>query len=283
MTPRPPRAEARSLTRRCGVLLEFPRRRNRISETSSQSTAPSSGESCKPSVPLAQRRSRRRRYGSAPSWLASPPRRRATARPGKEPAQTLAGLRAHQCLSQVSDLAQCRRNDLSAVIRLPSYAIHSARLGPMPDEQVNALLAAMAGMKPRDEIEGMLCGQLIATHQAAMECYRRAAISKQTFEGWRESLNQANKLCRTYAALAETLDRHRGKGQQRITVEHVNVHAGGQAIVGAVTPGVRSNQKLEDQSSAAREITHQPGNPMRRPDPERETVPVASGAGKAPV
>jgi len=84
------------------------------------------------------------------------------------------------------------------------------------DEQVNALLAAMAGMKPRDEIEGMLCGQLIATHQAAMECYRRAAISKQTFEGWRESLNQANKLCRTYAALAETLDRHRGKGQQRI-------------------------------------------------------------------
>src|SRR6516162_6371304 len=112
---------------------------------------------------------------SAPSWLASPPRRRATARPGKEPAQTLAGLRAHQCLSQVSDLAQCRRNDLSAVIRLPSYAIHSARLGPMPDEQVNALLAAMAGMKPRDEIEGMLCGQLIATHQAAMECYRRAA------------------------------------------------------------------------------------------------------------
>jgi hypothetical protein len=66
MTPRPPRAEARSLTRRCGVLLEFPRRRNRISETSSQSTAPSSGESCKPSVPLAQRRSRRRRHGTAP-------------------------------------------------------------------------------------------------------------------------------------------------------------------------------------------------------------------------
>jgi len=151
------------------------------------------------------------------------------------------------------------------------------------DEQVNALLAAMSGMKPQDEIEGMLCGQLIATHQAVMECYRRAAISKQTFEGWRESLNQANKLCRTYAALAETLDRHRGKGQQRITVEHVNVHAGGQAIVGAVTPGVRNNQKLQEQSSATREITHEPGIPMRSPNPERETVPVASGAGKAPV
>ena len=102
----------------------------------------------------------------------------------------------------------------------------------------------MAGMKPQDEIEGMLCGQMIATHQAIMECYRRAAISGQTFEGWRESLNQANKLCRTYATLTEALNRHRGKGQQRITVEHVNVHAGGQAIVGAVTPGVRNNQKI---------------------------------------
>ena len=151
------------------------------------------------------------------------------------------------------------------------------------DEQLNALLAAMAGMKPQDEIEGMLCGQLIATHQAVMECYRRAAISTQSFEGWRESLNQANKLCRTYAALVETLDRHRGKGQQRITVEHVNVHAGGQAIVGAVTPGIRSDQKSEEQRSATRGIIHEPGIPMRSPNPEWETVPVAGGARKAPV
>ena len=151
------------------------------------------------------------------------------------------------------------------------------------DEQLKALLAAMAGMKPQDEIEGMLCGQLIATHLAVMECYRRAAIGKQTFEGWRESLNQASKLSRTYAALAETLGRHRGKGQQRITVEHVNVHAGGQAIVGAVTPGLRSDQKLEEQSSATREIAHEPGIPMRSSNPERETVPVANGARKAPV
>jgi hypothetical protein len=95
----------------------------------------------------------------------------------------------------------------------------------------------MMGMKPRDALEGMLIGQLIASHNAAMECYRRAMIPGQTFEGRRENLNQANKLSRTYAALTEALDRHRGKGQQHIRVEHVNVHAGGQAIVGAVTPG----------------------------------------------
>ena len=104
-------------------------------------------------------------------------------------------------------------------------------------QQVRATHAAMMSMKPRDALEGMLIGQLIASHNAAMECSRRAMIPGQTFEGRREALNQANKLSRTYALLTEALDRHRGKGQQHIRVEHVNVHAGGQAIVGAVTPG----------------------------------------------
>ena len=104
-------------------------------------------------------------------------------------------------------------------------------------KQIAATRAAMMGMKPRDALEGMLIGQLIAIHNAAMECCRRAMIPGQTFEGGREALNQANKLSRTYALLTEALDRHRGKGQQHIRVEHVNVHAGGQAIVGAVTPG----------------------------------------------
>jgi len=35
----------------------------------------------------------------------------------------------------------------------------------------------------------------------------------------------------------EALDKHRGKGQQKVTVEHVHVHRGGQAIVGAVKAG----------------------------------------------
>jgi hypothetical protein len=67
-----------------------------------------------------------------------------------------------------------------------------------------------------------------------MECYRRAMLGEQTFEGRRENLAQANKLSRTYAALLEALNRHRGKGQQKVTVEHVHVHAGGKAVVGMV-------------------------------------------------
>ena len=55
-----------------------------------------------------------------------------------------------------------------------------------------------------------------------MECFRRAMLREQTFEGRKEALSQANKLSRTYATLLEALNRHRGKGQQKVTVEHVH-------------------------------------------------------------
>src|SRR5260221_10847271 len=37
-------------------------------------------------------------------------------------------------------------------------------------------------------------------------------------EGHRGNRDQANKLSRTHAALLDALDRHRGKGQQKVTV-----------------------------------------------------------------
>ena len=95
-------------------------------------------------------------------------------------------------------------------------------------------MAALKGIAPQDELEGMMAAQLLAAHHAAMECYRRAMIGEQTFEGRCENLNQANKLSRTWASLLDALNKHRGKGQQKVTVEHVNVHSGGQAVVGTV-------------------------------------------------
>lgn len=106
----------------------------------------------------------------------------------------------------------------------------------------NGAVAAMHGIAPRDETEAMLALQMVATHQAAMECYRRAMIKDQTFEGRQAALNQGSKLSRTHAALLETLNKHRGKGKQTVTVEHVHVNQGGQAIVGAVEHGGRGNR-----------------------------------------
>jgi hypothetical protein len=142
------------------------------------------------------------------------------------------------------------------------------------DQQCSATVAAFIGIGPKDEIEGMIAAQLLAAHNAAMECYRRAMIGEQTFEGRRENLAQANKLSRTYAVLLEALNRHRGKGQQKVTVEHVHVHSGGQAVVGIVeTPGGGSPSKSEEQPHA---IAYAPGIEMPSPNPERSTVSSAS-------
>ena len=121
-----------------------------------------------------------------------------------------------------------------------------------------------------------MAAQLLASHYAAMECYRRAMLPNQSFEGRSENLNQANKLSRTHAALLEAFNRHRGKGQQKVTVEHVHVHSGGQAIVGNVSgPGGGDATRSEGQPHA-KQVTHAPEQPMRSADPEREALPVAS-------
>jgi hypothetical protein len=145
--------------------------------------------------------------------------------------------------------------------------------------QCRAAVQALMGIAPRDELEGMIAAQLVACHNASMECYRRAMIGEQSFEGRRDNLSQAGKLSRTYATLLESLNRHRGKGTQKVTVEHVHVHAGGQAVVGTVeTPGGGLPSKPKDQPHA---MAYAPRVPLPSTDAPRDAVPVASDAERA--
>jgi hypothetical protein len=148
--------------------------------------------------------------------------------------------------------------------------------------QRHAAVDALVGIKPGDELEGMIAAQLIAAHNAAMECYRRAMIGEQTFEGRRDNLAQANKLSRTYATLVEALNRHCGKGQQKVTVEHVHVHAGGQAVVGVIAPPGGGDQSKSKDRPHAKQISHAPQLPMRSADQEWERMPIA-GDAKRPL
>ena len=101
--------------------------------------------------------------------------------------------------------------------------------------------AALHGIGPRDELEGLLAVQLVAVHTLAMECMARAAVREQTDLGVEVNINRATKLMRTFANQTEALGRYRGKGEQKMTVEHVHVYRGGKAIVGQV-----SQKNIED-------------------------------------
>jgi len=64
----------------------------------------------------------------------------------------------------------------------------------------------------------------------------RAAIEGQTTEGTDLNVARATRLMRLYLEQIEAMQKLKGKaGQQTVTVEHVHLHEGGQAIVGAVT------------------------------------------------
>ena len=79
-------------------------------------------------------------------------------------------------------------------------------------------------IQPRDLLETMLASQLIATHNLAMHCTTTAMIQGQVFQAKMEYMNQANKLSRTYAALLQALDNHRGeRSGKKTSIGTVNV------------------------------------------------------------
>ena len=82
-----------------------------------------------------------------------------------------------------------------------------------------------------------------------------------------------------YARQIETLDKHRGKGQQKVTVEYVNVEPGGQAIVGHVETGRRKRRK-GPASPETPAIDHAPEAPLEIPDPVvRQRTPKKTRRG----
>ena len=112
--------------------------------------------------------------------------------------------------------------------------------------RIQSAISMLQGIKPTDEIEGMLAAQMVSTHNAAMECFRRAMIQGQTFEGQDQNMKHANKLISIYSRQIEVLNKHRGKGQQTVTVEHVNVQSGGQAMVGHIETGSKARPPRND-------------------------------------
>lgn len=101
-------------------------------------------------------------------------------------------------------------------------------------ESLDSLVGILHGIGPRDQLEGLLALQIAATHTLAMECMRRASSKEQTDLGVELNINRATKLIRACASVTEALSHYRSRGGQKMTVEHVHIHKGGQAIVGQV-------------------------------------------------
>jgi hypothetical protein len=155
---------------------------------------------------------------------------------------------------------------------------------------MNAALAVISGVQPKDEIEAMLAAHMAVTNIALLELVARTrgSIANHKYEGGDgikrlDGLgNLTNKFMRTYIKQVEGLTRKRRKGEQNIRVKHVHVYAGGEAIVGNVSHrGGRGTAKNEQRAyeraqekPTTRAISDSPA--VRGADQKREALPVTS-------
>src|ERR1700704_652038 len=138
------------------------------------------------------------------------------------------------------------RTLISWMALLPQLAPASTPANQIRERGVNFIVSLVKGIKPGDQIEAMLAAQMTAVHIATMRFAARLAKVENIPQ--QDSAERAfNKLARTFATQMEALKRYRTGGEQKVTVQHVNVGEGGQAIVGNVTQ--RPNESVPDKTS----------------------------------
>jgi hypothetical protein len=123
------------------------------------------------------------------------------------------------------------------------HSLNHGLLPGSPDQlALNAALAVIDGVRPKDEIEAMLAAHMAVTNIALLELVARTreAIAGHPYEG--NGIKRldvlgglTNRFMRTFTMQVEALARKRRKGDQNIRVKHVHVYPGGQAVVGNVS------------------------------------------------
>ena len=123
-------------------------------------------------------------------------------------------------------------------------------------------------VKPNDHLEAMLAAQMMT-----ITFVKR--LSEVEHIPQQDSAERAlNKFARTFTTQMDALKRYRTSGEQKVTVRHVSVNEGGQAIVGNVTQGA-DKTALENPAKPTPALTD-----ARRPamtmvdEPERAPIPL---------
>ena len=98
-------------------------------------------------------------------------------------------------------------------------------------QKINAILSTLDSLKPTDNIEHMLISQMLLTNDLIMRYATENASPSNFFES--DNINQ-KKFFQTSKLFIQQLDalgKFRRGGEQKVTVQHVNVSNGGQAVV----------------------------------------------------
>ena len=101
--------------------------------------------------------------------------------------------------------------------------------------RVHQAIRLFEELGPEDGIESMPARQMIGIQNAQHGCLYKAMHPEQSLKARVAYLDKAARLSEVFLKQVQALDKHRGHASQRVTVEHVTVESGGQAIVGNVS------------------------------------------------
>jgi hypothetical protein len=103
------------------------------------------------------------------------------------------------------------------------------KIGPA---ELDTVIAIVSGQQPKNELEAMIVCQIAVTHALTMRALGNLNRSSNIQQQDSNSLTVA-RLTKGFTSQVDALAKLRRGGEQRVVVEHVHVHAGAQAIVGA--------------------------------------------------
>jgi hypothetical protein len=132
--------------------------------------------------------------------------------------------------------------DVVKAIMSPLINLIANRDGDDAGSALNKSITLIAASDPKNQLELMLATQLAMTHITLGKSARLLDQNYSEVETINSLGNLYTKLSRLGIDQINTLERMKGKGQQKIIVEKVNVEAGGQAAIG-VYEGVGASAK----------------------------------------
>jgi hypothetical protein len=134
-----------------------------------------------------------------------------------------------------------------AAIHLIDQASRAFALDHAEEPEMTAV-EMMTEMKPEGAMQGLLAAQMIGVHNAALSALARAASQFVSGDDREASTRISIRLLRTFMKQTEAMAKLKGTaGQQKIVVEHVEVHAGAQAVVGGVNTIPKDYQEGGDE------------------------------------
>jgi len=148
----------------------------------------------------------------------------------------MAGFVSHDAFVDAAMHAAGTQSRDFAIVLLNQLARGQGKITEATEPCINAAIAALSEFRCQDPTEALLAVHILCLSSQSLQLLAEAArMSHPDLQ--KSYYHLALKLSRAFESMVEAFRKYRRGGEQKITVQRVDVHNGAQAIVGNVRQG----------------------------------------------